>query len=193
MGGLRVTGGSLKGRSFAPSPDARTRYTSSKVRAAVFDLVGDVSGCLVLDLFAGSGSFTIEALSRGASRAVCVEKDARTAAVLRANLGRLGLDKHCLVYNSDVRYALRMLAKRERPFGLVFMDPPYEMGYLTATLPWLMKGSLCDADTLVIVEHSKREAIPDSVEREYEVRQRRYGDTLVSLVTRGATPKGVNP
>ncbi len=84
MAGIRITGGTHKGRRIGISRDGRTRYTSAKVRQAVFNLVGDVAGLDVLDLFAGAGSFTLEALSRGAASVTAVEKEPRTASLLRA-------------------------------------------------------------------------------------------------------------
>jgi 16S rRNA (guanine966-N2)-methyltransferase len=93
LGELRVTGGVFKGRKILVPAHGEARYTSSKVRGAIFNLIGDVADCDVLDLFAGSGSLTVEALSRGARRAVCVEKSRPMAGVLKENLRRLGLDK----------------------------------------------------------------------------------------------------
>ena len=89
--GIRITGGTHKGRRIAAAQDHRTRYTSAKVREAVFDLVGDIEGLAVLDLFAGAGSFTAEALSRAAASVTAVEKDRHTASLLRANLKSSGL------------------------------------------------------------------------------------------------------
>ncbi len=134
---MRITGGTHKGRRIAVARDGRTRYTSGKVREAVFNLVGDVSDRSVLDLFAGAGSFTIEALSRGAASVTAVEKERKTAALLQKNLKSLSLDKDCLVLNMDVRYAVLMLARQGKVFDLIFVDPPYEMGYIASTVALL--------------------------------------------------------
>src|SRR5208283_800375 len=99
MAGIRITGGTHKGRRISVSRDGRTRYTSAKVRQAVFNLVGDVAGIDVLDLFAGAGSFTLEALSRVAASVTAVEKEPRTIFLIRAKLKDLALDKDCHVVN----------------------------------------------------------------------------------------------
>ncbi len=157
------------------------RYTSSKVRQAVFDLLGDISGMAVLDLFAGAGSFSVEALSRGAASLVAVEKDKRTASLLAANLKDLAPDKDCLVVNMDVRYALPMLGKQGRCFDVIFADPPYEMGYI-ALLPGLVKaGGLCRDNAVLVLEHSKRESV-ETTAAGYAVRTKKYGDTLISVL-----------
>ena len=185
MGELRVTGGVLKGQKILVPAHREARYTSSKARGAIFNLIGDVADCDVLDLFAGSGSLTVEALSRGARRAVCVEKSKPMAGVLTENLRRLGLDKDCVVLNMDVIYALPALSKRGNTFDLILMDPPYDMGHVLATLDLLKKQAVCRDRSLLVVEHSKREQLPGFVDAG-NVRSRLYGDTAISLIRCGA-------
>ncbi len=175
----------LKGRKIRVPTHAEARYTSSKVRSAIFNLIGDVIECDVLDLFAGSGSLTIEALSRGAARAVCVEKNGHMAGMLRENVRRLDLDKNCVVLHMDVIYALRTLSKKGDSFDVILMDPPYEMGYVSGTLELISKETICRDDSVVVVEHSKRERLPDFIGPE-RVRTKLYGDTAVSVISCGA-------
>jgi 16S rRNA (guanine966-N2)-methyltransferase len=181
VGELRVTGGSLRGRKIMVPAHGEARYTSSKVRAAVFNLIGDVTGYNVLDLFAGSGSLSIEALSRGARHIVSIEKSKSMVDVLKENLRRLGLDKDCVVLNMDVIYALPTLSKRGDSYDLILMDPPYDMGYISMTLDLLKKGSVCRGGPLLVVEHSKRERLPSSVDPS-TVKSKAYGDTAVSVI-----------
>ncbi len=185
MGELRVTGGVLKGRKILVPAHGEARYTSSKARAAIFNLIGEVANYDVLDLFAGSGSLSVEALSRGARRAVCVEKSRRMAEMLKENLRRLGLDKDCVVLNMDVIYALSALSRRGDAYDLILMDPPYDMGYVSATLDLLRTQRVCRDGSLLVVEHSKREQLPGFVDPG-SVRSRLYGDTAISLIGCGA-------
>ena len=163
-GGVPVTRGNLKGRKILVPAHGEARYTSSKARAAIFNLIGDVEGYDVLDLFAGFGSLSIEALSRGARRAVCVEKERRMAEAIKENLRRLGLDKDCVVLNMDVIYALPALSRRRDTYDLILMDPPYDMGYVSATLDLLKKQTICRDGSLLVLEHSKREQLPGFVD-----------------------------
>ncbi len=183
MGDVRVTGGVLKGRTISVPTREGSRYTASKVRAAIFNMIGGVEDYGVLDLFAGSGLFSIEALSRGARRTVCVEKSRPMAGVIKENTRRLGLDKDCLVLNMDVIYALPMLAKKGDRYDLIFMDPPYDMGYVSKTLTLLRGLPVCGDDTLVVVEHSKRERLAGP-EGWSNMKSRLYGDTVVSFISR---------
>ena len=179
-----MTGGMLRGRKVSVPSRSGARYTSSKVRAAIFDSIGSVEGLQVLDLFAGSGLFSIEALSRGAERAVCVEKSRAMAAVLKGNLARLGLDKDCVVVNMDVIYALPVLSRKGDRFDLIFMDPPYEAGYVSTTFDLLRERAVCRDGTLLVVEHSKREQLP-GLQQGCEAKSRLYGDTAVSIIRCG--------
>ncbi len=159
------------------------RYTSSKVREAIFNLMGDVTGCTVLDLFAGSGSFSIEAVSRGAASAVCVEKDREMAERLKKTLGKLSIDKDCLVLNMEVRYAIPFLYKRMSNYDIIFMDPPYEKGLIGQTMLLFKNNIVYDKNTTLIMEYSKREMInPTMLPGWLEEITRRYGDTVISIM-----------
>jgi 16S rRNA (guanine966-N2)-methyltransferase len=183
MNGIRITGGRHKGRRIAAPKGGHARFTSAKVREAVFDLVGAVDDFAVLDLFAGAGSFTIEALSRGAALVTAVESDRQTAALIRNNLSTLSLDKDCLVLNMDVRYAVPTLHRQGKHFDLIFIDPPYEMGHVAATVELLKKHPLCRTGSIAVFEHSKREEVRIAEGQGYEVKVRKYGDTILSIVS----------
>lgn len=180
---MRITGGYLKGKNIAILNDGVARYTSSKIREAVFDLIGDVKDSKVLDLFAGSGSFAIEALSRGAIFATCVEKEKGMTVVLKKNLEHLSLNKYCHVLNMDVRYAIRFLYKKAYSYDIIFMDPPYERGYIFKTMALLKNNIIYDRNTIFILEYSKREALDLSdLDGWDEVVTKRYGDTNIKIV-----------
>jgi 16S rRNA (guanine(966)-N(2))-methyltransferase RsmD len=182
MNKLRITGGYLKGRNIALLKNGAARYTSSKVREAIFNLTGDIEGFKILDLFAGSGSFTIEAISRGAVSATSVEKDGDTASVLQKNLSNLSIDKDCLVLNMDVIYAIPFLCREGYGYDIIFMDPPYIKGLITETMILLKKNILYDNDTIFILEYSRKEEVDLTFWSELqEITTRGYGDTNISI------------
>ena len=182
MSKLKITAGLLKGRNIAISKDGNARYTSGKVREAVFNMIGEVKGCNVLDLYAGSGSFTIEAISRGAQSATCVEKDRKMASIIKENFAGLSIDKDCLVLNMDVRYAIPFLYKRICNYDIIFMDPPYEKGLIQETMLLLKNNVVYDRNTVLITEFSKRELIDPAVSDVWqETITRQYGDTCISI------------
>lgn len=192
MNKLRITGGRLRNRTISIVPGNDARYTSSKVREALFNIIGDVEGKHILDLFAGSGSFSVEALSRGAASVTCVENDAKRVNILRDNLEGLSLNSYCQVLDMDVRYAVPFLCGKGALYDIIFMDPPYEKGYLTETMVLLEKNVIYRRDAMVIMEYSKRETItfPD-FQNVIPVKTKRYGDTTITILTTESTTRGL--
>ena len=137
----------------------------------------------VLDLFAGTGALGIEALSRGAASAVCVERGARECAVIRENAKQAGVAGRLTVLAMPVA---RSLASLDGPFGLVFMDPPYDDSEaVPATLKALLAADqLLRDDAVIVVEQSSRNPADIGDLAIGEIATRRYGDTLVSLLMR---------
>ncbi|MCS7281072.1 MAG: 16S rRNA (guanine(966)-N(2))-methyltransferase RsmD [Desulfobacterota bacterium] len=182
---LRITGGSLKGRTVTISNIKTVRYTSSKVREAIFSMIGDICGYTVLELFAGSGIFSFEALSRGAESATLVEKDERMIRVLERNVELLGLKVKCSVLRMDVYQAIPFLYKRGAKYDIIFFDPPYGMGHVNETLMRLELYPLHKEDSFIIVEHSKKE-VP-KIAPSKEAVTKKYGDSCVTVFrTKGA-------
>ncbi len=180
---LRITGGFLRGRKIVLLGKSGVRYTSSKVREAIFNILGDMEGKKVLDLFAGSGSLTIEALSRGAVFASSVEIDRDMVKILEKNLASLDLKKSCHVFTMDVVYALPFLAKKNFSYDIIFMDPPYDKGYVGESMRLLTTNRLYNDDTIIVIEHSKREISAFSDLKEwYQVKSKSYGDTFITLL-----------
>jgi 16S rRNA (guanine966-N2)-methyltransferase len=180
---IKITGGQLKGRSIEIDGRHGARFTPSKVREAIFNIIGDVEGKKILDLFAGSGSFTIEALSRGALSATCVEKEKEMCLLIGRNLQTLALMSSCNILNMEVCTSVPFLYKKGYKYDIIFMDPPYEKGFVKATLSLLSNGSICSENGLLIVEHSKRESFETLETNGWEtIVMKRYGDTCVTML-----------
>jgi 16S rRNA (guanine966-N2)-methyltransferase len=182
-GGLRLE---------APGPG--TRPFSDKVKQALFSIMEsereDVWDHPALDLFAGSGAIGIEALSRGAPVAVLVEKNGRAAAVIARNLERTRLSDAARVARRDVAEFLRSPAL-EAPFGSVVLDPPYaQVDALRASLERLGEPTHAwlDADAVVAAKHFWKDAPPDHVGELERVRERRFGETALSVYRRHIEP-----
>jgi 16S rRNA (guanine(966)-N(2))-methyltransferase RsmD len=178
---LRIIAGAFKGRRLAPVK-GRIRPTGAKVREAVFSILGPaVIGVRVLDLFAGTGALGIEALSRGAAAAVFVEDHPESLKVLRRNLADLSLADRTTVWPLPVAAALKQLAARGESFGLAFLDPPYGGGAAAAALSTLAGLPLLASGARVVVEHSRRESLPEACGGLTRLTLRRYGDTQVAF------------
>ena len=177
----RIIGGELRGRKLKV-PDSVTRPTSSRVREAVFSSVEHaVSGLddlRVLDLFAGSGAFGIESISRGAAEAVLIEKDLRAADVLHTNVGALGL-KNARVVIADVFHETSQPSTRGK-FDLVFIDAPYAFAddEVDGIIRGLADNNWLEEYAVLVVERGSKAVVtwPESYE---ELRKKVYGDTAI--------------
>jgi len=179
---MRITAGTLRGRLLSTPRGRHTRPTSSKVREAIFNILGGrVPGARVLDLYAGSGAMGVEALSRGAASCVFVDASRVAAGAISRNLRDLGLEDRGRVLCQAVVPALRVLSRAGEEFELVFMDAPYSKAVSRTTLAEAAESGVLTEKGLVVVEHTKREALAEKCgSLELHV-SRRYGDTQVSV------------
>lgn len=178
---MRIVRGSLGGRVLRAPHGADTRPTSEKVREAVFNILPDVEGMQVLDLFAGSGALGIEALSRGAAHATFVDQAKPALAAIRGNLRELDLEVRSTVLAGDA-VALAGRHVPASPWQLVFIDPPYRSDLAVRAVQTLAHLA---PEAVIVIEHDRRNAPPDALGSLLRTDQRRYGDTLVSFY-RGA-------
>lgn len=174
---MRIVGGTLRGRVLRAPPGMDTRPTSEKVREAIFNILPDVEGMEVLDLFAGSGALGIEALSRGAAFATFVDRGKPALTALNANLHDLGVADRAKVLTGDaVTLASRHVP--QRPWMLVFIDPPYQSDLAVRSATALANLT---PDAIVVIEHDRRHAPPDTLGSLLRTDERKYGDTMVSF------------
>jgi 16S rRNA (guanine(966)-N(2))-methyltransferase RsmD len=179
---MRVIGGAAKGRRLLAPKGQAVRPTADRVKESLFNILPrDFSGMKVLDLFAGTGNLSIEALSRGADHAVLVDSSERSVAVIKENLRRLSFATKTEVWVAPAARSLRALARRKESFDIIFLDPPYDQGLAKRSLAIIAQCNLLNDSGTIVVEHSAREALQrryDSLELHDE---RRYGDTLLSF------------
>jgi 16S rRNA (guanine966-N2)-methyltransferase len=179
---MRVIAGRWGGRRLEAPRGRTTRPTSDRVREALFAILGELRDVSVLDLFAGTGALGIEALSRGAGRAVFVERDPAAAKALTENLRALEIGpSEGELRRAEALQALQSARERAEKYDLVFIDPPYRRRpisdrwgpELSALLPPVL-----DSGARVVVESDRR--TPLELEMEIEL-QRRYGDTSITI------------
>lgn len=179
---MRVIGGAIRGRRVKVPRGQSVRPTAARVKEAIFNILAhDLSGFRVLDLFAGAGGLSIEALSRGASEAILVDVSRHAARTIRENLEALGLSDRASVWTGPVPQALRRLARKGESFDLIFLDPPYERGWIDKVLTVIARGNLLRQAGILVAEHSVREKVEARYGSLHLQDQRRYGSTAVSF------------
>lgn len=170
---MRITAGTHRGRVLNVPDLPGLRPTPSKVREALFNILGDILGKNLLDLFAGSGIMAIEALSRGAASALSIEQSGRACSAMKTCRKQIGLE-NWKITKGKLPSALEQVAGQS--FDLIFADPPYDKGTAEQIPAWLDDRNI-DCDLLVIEESAK--ADPRWPGGWTVARSRRYGDTIL--------------
>ena len=180
---LRIIAGELKGRKLRSVRGTKTRPTADRIREAIFNILAfQIQGATVLDLFAGTGAFGIEALSRGAESVVFADVANDSISVLQENVKSLSLESLTKIFRWDLTRNLNCLGSMRSAFNLIFMDPPYNTNLIEPTLFSLHRSQSMENGARIIVEHSYLEPVL-KCQLPFEISdQRRYGKTLVSFL-----------
>ena len=183
---MRIITGKARGVRLATLSGENTRPTSERAKEAVFSMIQfEIQGKEVLDLFSGSGQMGLEALSRGASRAVLCDRSREAVEVIRANAAKTRLLPLCEILCMDFQAVLRNL-RRKRSFDLVFLDPPYALGVIPEVLQQLLDGGLLAQNAVIVCETAEERDVfgaNATLAESFEVmRGARYGAAFVTLL-----------
>ena len=175
---MNITGGKFNGRKITTGKSNDVRPTSSKVRSSIFNMLNsleiDLETAAFLDLFAGSGIMGLEALSRGAKKAIFVEKNLNTYKLIKQNLSNFGVEFEA--FNMD---ALKFLDKTQEKFDIIFVDPPYMAGLYSLVIEKIQKKQLLDKNGILILETPLEYQLPQYIT---VVKEKKYGDTKIYFV-----------
>ena len=176
---MRVITGSARGVRLKTPEGLDTRPTTERVKEALFSAIQfEIEGRRVLDLFAGSGQLGIEALSRGAERAVFVDAGKNAAALVKENLRRSKLTDKAQVVQTDY---LSYLSRCREKFGLIFLDPPYAEKFLENALEKIVEFDILSSGGIIVAERPEGKELPLEFEGYTRSRDYRYGITLITL------------
>lgn len=180
---LQVLTGTAKGRRLKVPKARGVRPTTGRVKKAIFDTLGDISGLNVLDLFAGSGGLGIEALSRKAAHVTFIEKNPMVYRVIRENIFLCGFLDRATLICAHYEVALKRLKKGGKRFGLIFVDPPYVSYGRKQVADFINEtAELIEDGGVIVIEHNyKIEDLPDGFKRITKP----FGGTQVSFFIKG--------
>ena len=190
---MRIGSGAFSGRKLHAPKGGTTRPTSARLKKSLFDVLASSSALAdarVLDLFAGAGALGLESLSRGAARAVFVERGRKAADVIRRNIEELGVVERGELWAMDVRAALTKLEQEGETFDLVFADPPYkadedeDVDVLSRLLSALGARELVASDGLVVVEHHHKRELLENYGELTRFRLLKSGESCFTLYRR---------
>jgi 16S rRNA (guanine(966)-N(2))-methyltransferase RsmD len=188
---MRIIAGRFRGRPLTTVRDLSVRPTTDRAKQTIFDILTnrvDFEGIEVLDLFAGSGSLGLEAISRGAGHAIFVDRSPQSLQVLESNIETLGCRDQCSVYPAEVFWFLK---NTRRAFDVVFVDPPYRLERIAELPDAIYASPVVKEGTYVVMEHSKESPVEPS-EAMYEITRKPFGQTTV-LVLRARPRHPVAP
>lgn len=179
---MRVVAGERKGMPLKAVAGNTTRPTTDKVKESIFNIIGPFfDGGIAVDLFAGSGGLGIEALSRGAERAIFVEKDSRAFSVLQENIKKCRYEAETELFRTDAARAVKGLVKREIVIDYLFVDPPYHKAEYYDFVATLAEAGKLSVDAIILCEHTKELTLPEQYGDYKLVRRETYGETIISV------------
>jgi 16S rRNA (guanine(966)-N(2))-methyltransferase RsmD len=180
---MRIVAGSAKGRVLAaPKSDDVIRPTADRVRETLFNVLGQwCDGLTVLDLFAGTGALGLEAVSRGAEKAVLVDKGKEALELCRANTAALKFQDKVEIIPGGALETIASLARKGRVFELVFSDPPYALKAGVPVLEALSTGKVVSEGGVAVIEHGRDESLPERVGDFERVDERDFGTAIVTI------------
>lgn len=179
---MRVISGSARGRKLKTIEGLETRPTLDRIKETLFNMINfDIPNCEFLDLFSGSGSIGIEALSRGAEEVVFVESNMSCKEIIFENINSINLWNNWKYEKGDVLTAITSLGNQNKKFDIIYMDPPYEMDLYEPTLKQILKGDLLKKEGYIIMEHKTN--LEFSIPSQFEIfRQKEYKVTTLTFL-----------
>jgi RNA methyltransferase, rsmD family len=179
---MRITAGTLKNRKIKSREGRETRPTLERIKEAIFSIIGDkITKTKFLDLYSGTGNMAIEALSRGAERAIMIEQDKEALRIIIENINNLKLDNQCRAYKNDVLRAIEILDRKNEKFDIIFMDPPYKENITEETIIKISESNILNKDGIIISEHSIYEKLGNKIGKFVKYDERDYNKKIISF------------
>lgn len=179
---MRVISGKARGHTLKAPKGLNMRPTADRVKESIFNIIrAELYNSIVIDLFAGSGSLGIEALSRGAYKAYFIDNNKNSVQLIGQNLEKTGLINDSEIIHMEALNAIVRLSKHRVKANIIFIDPPYLKGFIEPTLETILFYNILQPDGIIIVEHDIKDRVPDSVHELKKYRINRYGDIAISF------------
>jgi len=182
---MRIISGIARSRRLKFSSNLKIRPISDRVKQSLFEILKyDIVSADVLDLFSGTGSIGLEALSRGAKKVVFVDNNIKSIRLIKENIYNLNFQDKSEVIKGDVEKVLKELYKNNYSFNIIILDPPYLKGLVKKTLQNLLNNDILYKDGLIVIKHHKKEEV-GIYPNFYLIKERIYGDTKITLLRKG--------
>ena len=189
---MRIITGKARGLHLTVPKNYDVRPTADRVKESLFNIIGQrVSGAAVLDLFAGTGNLGLEAWSRGARLIQFVDHNRDSLKLVRSNIAKCRAEQDCKVLKHDAEAAVDLLFRQGQRFDLIFVDPPYNKGWVQKVLHKLESVPLLTESGWLILEHSRHDDLTGQVPAGYEqFRSQQYVETILTFLRHASAPAG---
>jgi 16S rRNA (guanine966-N2)-methyltransferase len=178
---MRVVSGSRKGTPLKSLPGNLTRPTSDKVKESIFNMIGPYfDGGIAVELFGGSGSLSIESLSRGAEEAYIFEKNPRACSIIRENVEKCRFTEQIHIIKNDARNAVRALPS-DIKIDLLFIDPPFSETKFYELADTMAQAGMLSEEAIIVCEHDKQLTLPEVYHDYLKMKNPVYGNIAVSI------------
>lgn len=177
---MRVISGFLRSRIILGDNIEGTRPTMDRVKSSLFATINSkLQDSICLDLFAGSGSLGIEAISNGAKKVVFCDNNKKCIDIINKNINNFKIEDYCEVYLGDYLKNLNMLKSKNIKFDIIFLDPPYKMNVINEILDFVLKNKILNKNGIIIVEYS--DIMPNSIEGFEVIKEKKYGNKFIKI------------
>ncbi|KAA0966621.1 16S rRNA (guanine(966)-N(2))-methyltransferase RsmD [Sporosarcina sp. ANT_H38] len=179
---MRVVAGTRKGTPLKSLAGTDTRPTSDKVKESVFNIIGPYfDGGIAVELFGGSGSLSLEALSRGIDEAFIFEKNVKACAIIKVNAEKCRFTEELHIQRADAKNAVKFLEAKGKKAKLLFIDPPYaETNFYDLAQDFVEAGLLTE-NAVIVCEHEKQLELPEAYGTYHKMKSSVYGNSAVSI------------
>lgn len=179
---MRILSGKAKNKRLKSQKGHKVRPPLARIKESLFGILKPyIYDSLFLDLYSGTGSIALEALSQGAKRAVMIDQNNESIKVIIENVNNLGFQDKCRAYKNDALRAIEILGKKREEFDIVFMDPPYHDEVCEVTISKVIECNILKKNGLIVAEHHINEKLPNEILSLKKIDERKYSDKIISF------------
>lgn len=179
---MRIIAGTAKNKKIKSQSGHNVRPTLERVKESLFSILQPyINDSVFLDLYGGTGSIALEAISRGAKRAIIIEKNGEAIRIIIKNVNNLGFEDKCRAYKNEVIRAIEILSNKRETFDIIFMDPPYKDEVCKEVIEKISNFNLLKENGLIIAEHHIKEKLPEIIGKFKKIDERKYSGKILTF------------
>lgn len=182
---MRIIAGKAKNKKIMSQKGTMVRPTLARIKESLFEILKPyIEDSIFLDLFSGTGSIALEALSRGAKRAVMIEKNKEALRIIIKNVESMNFSEQCRAYKNDSIRAIEILANKAEKFDIIFLDPPYKEELCTEVIKKISKEGILKDGGIIVAEHHINEKLGETIGDFNKIDERAYSGKIMSFYSR---------